>query len=31
VIALMSQVHFDPDLAAEVFVLEPQRQAQPAA
>jgi uncharacterized protein YbcI len=24
VIAFMSQVHFDPDLAAEVFVLEPQ-------
>ena len=24
VIAFMSQVHFDPDMAAEVFVLEPQ-------
>jgi len=24
VIAFMSQVHFEPDLAAEVFVLEPQ-------
>ncbi len=23
VIAFMSQVHFEPDLAAEVFVLEP--------
>jgi hypothetical protein len=23
VIAFMSQVHFDPDMAAEVFVLEP--------
>ena len=23
VIAFMSQVHFDPDLAAEIFVLEP--------
>jgi uncharacterized protein YbcI len=24
VIAFMSQVHFDPDLSAEIFVLEPQ-------
>jgi len=24
VVAFMSQVHFDPDMAAEVFVLEPQ-------
>lgn len=24
VIAFMSQVHFDPDMAAEVFVLAPQ-------
>jgi uncharacterized protein YbcI len=24
VIAFMSQVHFDPDMAAEIFVLEPQ-------
>ena len=24
VIAFMSQVHFDPDMAAEVFVLEPE-------
>ena len=23
VIAFMSQVHFDPDIAAEIFVLEP--------
>jgi hypothetical protein len=23
VIAFMSQVHFDPDMAAEIFVLEP--------
>jgi uncharacterized protein YbcI len=27
VIAFMSQVHFDPDLAAEVFVLEPEHAA----
>lgn len=26
VIAFMSQVHFDPDMAAEVFVLEPTRE-----
>src|SRR5689334_5712242 len=26
VIAFMSQVHFDPDMAAEVFVLEPQEE-----
>jgi uncharacterized protein YbcI len=25
VVAFMSQVHFDPDLAAEVFVLEPEQ------
>jgi uncharacterized protein YbcI len=25
VIAFMSQVHFDPDMAAEIFVLEPTR------
>jgi hypothetical protein len=24
VIAFMSQVHFDPDMSAELFVLEPQ-------
>jgi len=24
VIAFMSQVHFDPDMAAEIFVLEPE-------
>ena len=30
VIAFMSQVHFDPDLAAEIFVLE-QREAEPAS
>ena len=23
VVAFMSQVHFDPDMAAEIFVLEP--------
>ena len=23
VIAFMSQIHFDPDMAAEIFVLEP--------
>jgi uncharacterized protein YbcI len=26
VVAFMSQVHFDPDMAAEVFVLEPQEE-----
>jgi uncharacterized protein YbcI len=26
VIAFMSQVHFDPDMAAEVFVLDPQEE-----
>jgi uncharacterized protein YbcI len=26
VIAFMSQVHFDPDMAAEVFVLEPEEE-----
>ncbi len=25
VIGFMSQVHFDPDMAAEIFVLEPGR------
>jgi uncharacterized protein YbcI len=27
VVAFMSQVHFDPDMAAEIFVLEPAKPA----